>query len=292
MLAVTTWHQALQKKRTRDQLRRLGSRYGVDVCPIVVKAALVRPPQLRRQELSQRCRSFLFAAMGGAVACAEHSSSIEVFESGVGAINLPLMHGMATGARTTKSSHPRFLRLMSDLVSRVAERRIDFCLPHRNRTKAEIVRTLAGDGLADLARSTVSCVHYPVRGKAKQCGCCPACIGRRQAMILAGMDEPDGAYEYDLFGAPHTTNAIEPSKLENLKATVMHVDSLGDLRGVSLPEWFLRYALGTGVAENPAALRGWVEVLLRYRAEWLELIAIGQSKGWKWAGWLRASSAA
>lgn len=292
MLAVTTWHQALQKKRTLDQLRRLAYRYGVDVRPIVVKAALVKPPQLGKQELSQRCRSFLFAAMGGAVACAEHSSSIEIYESGVGAINLPLMHGMATGARTTKSSHPRFLRVMSDLVSRVAERRIDYCVPHRKRTKAEIVRTLAEGGLADLARSTVSCVHYPVRGKAKQCGWCVACIGRRQAMIGAGIGEPDGAYECDLFGEPHMTNAVSLAKLLPLKATLMLVERLGELRSQSLPEWFLRYALGTRVEENSAALRDWIDVLLRYRAEWLDLIAFGQSKGWEWASWLPASSAA
>lgn len=226
------------------------------------------------------------------MACAENADKVEVYESGIGAINLPLMHGMATGARTTKSSHPRFLRLMSELVSRVAERRIDICLPHRNRTKAEIVRTLAEDGLADLAAATDSCVRYLVRGKVRHCGHCPACIGRRQAMIVAGMDEPDGAYDYDLFGEPHTTNSIEPTKLGYLRATVMQVERLGDLHGESLPEWFLRYALGTRVAENPAALRGWVDVLLRYRAEWLDLIALGQSKGWEWAGWLPASSAA
>ena len=144
-------------------MRSLSTRYGVEIRPLVVKTALVKPPPLGKQELSQRCRSFLFAAMGGVVACAEHSSSIEIYESGVGAINLPLMHGMATGARTTKSTHPHFLRLMSDLVSRVAERRIDLILPHRDRTKAEIVRTLAEYGLADIARSTVSCLDYSVR---------------------------------------------------------------------------------------------------------------------------------
>ena len=292
ILAMTTWHQALQKKRTLDQLQRLSSRYGVEIRPLVVKTALVKPPPLGKQELSQRCRSFLFAAMGGVVACAEHSSSIEIYESGVGAINLPLMHGMATGARTTKSTHPHFLRLMSDLVSRVAERRIDLILPHRDRTKAEIVRTLAEDGLADLARSTVSCVHYPVHGKAKQCGYCPACIGRRQAMIVAGISEPDGAYEYDLFGSSQTVNAIEPTKLANLKATLMQVERLGELRRESLPEWFLRYALGTRAEEDRDALRSWVDVLLRYRAEWLDLIAMGQSKGWDWAKLLPASAAA
>jgi len=292
MLAVTTWHQARQKQRTIGQLHRLASRYGVDLCPIVVRTALVRPPQPCEQELSQRCRSFLFAALAGTVACAEGASEVEVYENGVGAINLPLMHGMATGPRTTKSSHPRFLRLMGELVSRVADHPIDYLLPHRDRTKAEIVRTLAEDGLADVATSTVSCVHYPVRGRAKQCGYCPACIGRRQAMIGAGISELDSPYECDLFGAPSITNDIPPVKLTDLKATMLQIDRLADLRSASLPEWFLRYALGTGIEEGKDALKPWVDVLLRYRAEWLNLAANGQLRGWRWAGWLPASSAA
>lgn len=283
MLAVTTYHQGLQGQRVIQHLRQLSLRYGVDVRPIVVRTTFGRPPQLRKQELTQRCRSFLFAAMGGAVACAERSSSVEVYESGVGAINLPPMQGMGTGARMTKSSHPRFLRLMSGLLSQAAGRRVDLLLPHQDRTKGEIVRTLAEDGLADLAHSTVSCVHYPVRGKAKQCGYCPACIGRRQAMIVADIKEPDGAYEYDLFGAPRTTNGIEPAKLEYLKATLMHVDDLGELRDGYLPEWFLRYALGTGVAKERAGLMGWMDVLRRYRDEWLDLVSHGRSRGWHWA---------
>ena len=292
MLPVIIWQQARQKSRTLDQLHRMASRYGADVQPVVVRTAFFKPPPTVEQEWSQRCRSFLFLALGGAVACAEEADKVEVYESGIGAINLPLMHGMATGARTTKSSHPRFLRLMSDLVSRVAERRIDICLPHRNHTKADIVRTLAEDGLGDLAAATDSCVRFLVRGKARHCGYCPACIGRRQAMMVAGVSEPDGAYEYDLFGSSQTVNAIEPAKLENLKATLMQVERLGELCAQPLPEWFLAYAIGTGVAEDPAALRDWVDVLLRYRAEWRDLIAQGQSKGWDWAGWLPASSAA
>ncbi len=292
ILAVTTWQQARQKSRTIDQLHRMASRYGVDVQHVVVRTALSTRPKTVKQEWSQRCRSFLFLSLAGAVACAERSSSVEVYESGVGAINLPLMHGMATGARTTKSSHPRFLQLMSELVSRVAERPIDFLLPHRDRTKAEIVRTLAEDRLGDLATATDSCVRYLVPGKARHCGYCPACIGRRQAMMVAGIGEPDGAYEYDLFGTPQTTNAIEPTKLRNLKATLMLVARLGELRGPPLRDWFLRHAIGTRVAEDRAALGGWIDVLLRYRAEWLGLVALGQSKDWEWASWLPASSAA
>lgn len=111
-------------------------------------------------------------------------------------------------------------------------------------------------------------------------------------MICATINEPLGAYESDLFGEPNIANAVSPAKLLPLKAVLTQVERLGELRGQSYPEWFLRYALGIRVAENRAVLKGWTDVLLRYRAEWLDLVARGQSKGWKWAGWVPVGSAA
>ena len=93
-------------------------------------------------------------------------------------------------------------------------------------------------------------------------------------------------------GASGTTNAIDPGKLKYLKATVMQVELLGDIRAQSLPEWFLRHALGTHVEENRTALRGWRDVLLRYRDEGLELISFGRLRGWDWAHWLSPCVAA
>jgi 7-cyano-7-deazaguanine synthase in queuosine biosynthesis len=292
MLIVTLRHQRGQKERVRDQVRRLQDRYGAKLDPVVVPTKLLNGPRLRNQELTQRCRSFLFAALGGAVACTEGSTEVEVYESGVGAINVPLLKGMATGARTTKSSHPHFLRLMSKLVSRMADRPIDFVLPHRDYSKADLVRNLVEDGLSDLANSTISCVHYPVRLKAKQCGYCPACIGRRLSMILGGVAEPDGVYAYDLFGAPDVTNSIEPKKFEYLWAMLKQVDYLAELERRPLPEWFTGFALRTGVEGSTGALQPWVDVLLRYRREWLDLVEFGKSKGWNWARLLPVSCAA
>jgi len=268
----------------------MAARYGADLRPVVVRTALVNPPELKAQELTQRCRSFLFAATAGAVACAEHAESIEVYESGVGAINLPLMHGMATGAYTTKSSHPRFMRVMGELVSQVAGHSVAFELPHRGRTKAQLVRTLAEDELTDLARSTVSCIHFPGRGRDKQCGYCCACIGRRQAMIEAGISEPMGTYEIDLFGG--AVSDFGSTRLDYLKAMLLQVDRLAELSRRDMPEWFLRYALGTGVCESVAELPAWIGVLTRYREEWLRITAAGKSKGWNWATWLPSPCAA
>ena len=90
------------------------------------------------------------------------ASKVEMYENGVGAANLPPMTGMLVGGRMSKSSHPAFLRAMTELVSRVAERPIAFELPFATRTKAEMVRTLREDGLTKLANATVSCIHFPL----------------------------------------------------------------------------------------------------------------------------------
>src|SRR5205085_1134460 len=91
-------------------------------------------------------------------------------------------------------------------------------------------KLLADDGLEDLARSTVSCVHYPLRESPhKQCGVCPACVFRRQAMFVGGIKEPPGTYKFDLFGPSLFVNGIPENRLEYLKAFLMQVVHLAPL---------------------------------------------------------------
>jgi len=290
--AVTVWHQAHQGRRALHQLKAIATRYDVRVDPVLIRTALVKPPVFREQERTQRTRTFLFGAIAGAVACVDTASVVEMYENGVGIINLPLMHGMAVGPRSTKSSHPQCLRLMSEIVSRVAQRPIEFVLPHVERTKAELVRTLVEDGLVDVAHDTVSCVRYPVRSKAKQCGVCPACLGRRQAMIVGGIEEPSTSYEQDLFRADQSANEVEGRNYDYIKATLMHIDRLAELEQPHPPPWFLQYLLGTGAAETPDEIGKISDLLLRYRAEWLRLIALCQSRGLRWAKWFPRIDAA
>src|SRR5262249_46494804 len=187
------------------------------------KSAMMGGADRQKEERSQRCRPFLFAAVGGVVAAMQGAGSVEVFESGVGAINLPLMAGMV-GSKATRSCHPEFLRLISRLVSLVAGQEIVFRLPLLGQTKAQMVRLMADEGLQDLARLTGSCVHYPLRERPhKQCGVCPACIFRRQAMFVAGIEEPRNAYKFDLFGPARHVNRISEDLLKYLMAFLMQV---------------------------------------------------------------------
>ena len=70
----------------------------------------------------------LLRGRGAVAAAISEVTKIEVFESGIGAINLPLLAGMV-GSRATRGSHPHFFRLMSRLASLAAGREVAFHLP-------------------------------------------------------------------------------------------------------------------------------------------------------------------
>jgi hypothetical protein len=217
------------------------------------------------------------------------ASKIEVYENGVGAINLPPMTGMLVGGRCSRASHPEFLRRMTALVTHIGERPITLELPFREKTKGELVRSLSEDRLEDVANSTVSCVHFPrrVSGPAKQCGVCGACIERRQAMITAGISEPAIGYQYDLFGTRQVVDQIPIGELHYLKATLMQISDLNELAlHEPLPDRIRRHLLGTRIVQKGESAAPWISPLLRYRDEWLSLIADAQSVGLRWSGWL------
>ncbi len=288
MVAVTAWHQPRQKQRVFRHLTMLERRYECRLPRVLVRTALRHPPRMSSQEASQRCRSFMFAALGGAVACALESSVVEVYENGVGALNVPLMRDMEVAARATKSAHPHFFRLMGELTSRVAGRRIEFRLPFQEWTKAETVRTLSEDGLQELALDSVSCVHYPRRvpGPDKSCGVCPACIGRRQALLTAGIDEHPRRYRYDLFGSPEGFRCVPQHELDYLKAVLLQVSYLAELEGTILPSRLCDHLFGTKVIRTEEEAEGWRRLLLRYRREWLKLIQTARESRLGWTEWV------
>ncbi|MEX2139678.1 MAG: 7-cyano-7-deazaguanine synthase [Pirellulales bacterium] len=286
MIPVTVWHQPRQRHLVRKQLKLFGTEVNAVTDPLIVKVAILWSAELDRslEERSQRCRSFLFATLGAIAAIMHGQQVVEVFESGIGAINLPLMAGMI-GAKTTKSAHPKFLRLMSRLATLIARSDVEFCLPFHSQTKGELVRSLCGKGLQQLANLSASCVHFPQRHcKQKQCGVCPACIFRRQALATAGITESDCAYEYDFLGSPRAANKIPPKRIQFLKAFLMQVAWLKDVetRG-QLPPAFARHLISTEILGRDQSQEDVVELLTRYRDEWMAIASERESMGHHWA---------
>jgi 7-cyano-7-deazaguanine synthase in queuosine biosynthesis len=295
VLPVTVWHQPIQRKLVQRQFDFLTSRYGVPVSPLIAKAALIWTPELKRfrEEGSQRCRAFLFTAAGAAAAAMAGGSQVEIYESGIGAVNLPLMAGMV-GSRTTRSVHPEFLKRMSDLVSLVCDRSIKFDVPFVTRTKGQVARELSGHGLGGLARMTVSCVHYPLREQGhKQCGICPACIFRRQALSVAGTDEAEDTYKFDLFGSSESANSVPAKHRKYLRAFLGQVVGLDEVRpDAPLPARFRRHLIGTGVLTLEQSAVPVARLLSAYRDEWRRFIEQAETRGISWTRLVASSTPA
>lgn len=291
VVTVTVCHQPGQRRRVLRQLDAFRRQYNAQIIPIIVRTTLRQAPLLKHQELSQRCRSFLFLAIGGAVAATVGASDVEIYESGVGVLNLPSMTGMLVGARATRSCHPELVRLMTQLVSAAAGRRIAFSEPFVHHTKSEVVRAFAEAGLQAVVPLTASCVHYPVRirGTAKQCGLCFACIGRRQALFAAGVDDPVNQYRRDIFDPQCDAT---PTDLESLRADLFQIARLAELSSSEPPAWFSRHLYGSHVAQPGDLAEPWCELMLRYRAEWLRWIEHARQQRLKWAELVNTPKAA
>ncbi len=271
-----------QGKLVVEQIKKINQKMKANLNPYILPFWMRTPKKLGyREEDTQRSRSFLFCAAAGVAGTMIDARSIYMMEGGIGAINLPLMAGMV-GSKATRSCHPTFLRKFSDLLQLVTNRDLAVELPHQYLTKAELTKSLVEAGLEELAVNTVSCVHYPLRNvKAKQCGTCPACIFRRQALQSAGVDESKSCYQHDLFS--DASSEIPKDKLDNLLAFLMQIDKLSQLdNSDQLPAFVIRHLRATGVIRSDSVPMELVDLYKRYRREWLSLIEIGQQKGWKW----------
>jgi len=284
---ITVWHQADQKRLVESQYEELKS-FPCEIVPLFVKTAMIwrDRAQKRRQESTQRCRSFLFATVAAVVAGACGQDSVEALESGVGAINFPLTRGMI-GWKATRGSHPTFLRLMSRLASLVSDQQIDFDLPFADDTKGEMVKRLGELRLPSLALKSVSCIAYPLRRKrAAQCGSCAACLFRRQAMFAAGISEPEQSYRDDIFDPTQEARLAAEGKLTLLKAFAMLAARLpSSQRENRFVDGDLHHLVSTQIVaggEVPPAL---VNLFGRYALQWRALGKEALRRELAWGRW-------
>jgi 7-cyano-7-deazaguanine synthase in queuosine biosynthesis len=163
MIPVTVRHQMQKAKLVGEHFRMLLEKRLVkreDLKPFQA-GAFVRNVRIKHEfgekfrEITHRCRPMLFMVVAGLVADSFSTHEVEVYESGVGSINLPLGNGPAD-FRTTRSTHPHFLRLMGALVSHVNDSEMRYVLPFADHTKAEMVARLKKQGLEALARGSIS----------------------------------------------------------------------------------------------------------------------------------------
>ncbi len=290
IVPVTIRHQLQKSQLLRNHFRLLMNR-GIlgsfDFKPFQA-GAFIRKKHINHEfnesfrEVTHRCRPLLFMAVAGIVADSYTSPEVEVFESGVGSINYPIVTGPAD-YRTTRSTHPTFLRLLSALVSHVNDAAVKYVLPFADMTKAEMVSMLKEMGLEELARQSISCIVHPLRRNGwQQCGTCPACLFRRQAMFIAGIAEDKKAYSIDLFAETDPARTISLKDLRWIQAFHQQVASLVALDVGNIPAGFRRYLRSTGVVAKDEQIAPYAEVYRRYRREWMLLVAEARRRSFPW----------
>ena len=156
---------------------------------------------MKSQEKSQRSRGLLFYATAAILADACGVEEVEVFENGVGAINLPLSEGGLVDGLSTRGAHPSVLNKVSHLTSLALDRPMRFSLPFLNSTKAEMLAPLRERRfMKEWLNQSRSCIHSSLRVSGKRhCGECAACIERRQSFHAAGIIDDSRDYLIDLF---------------------------------------------------------------------------------------------
>lgn len=143
------------------------------------------------REASTRGRSLLFLAL--AVLCASAIRSyknslvpIYIPENGFIAINPPLTI-RRIGANTTRTAHPHYLSLLTELLKTV-DVPSEITNPFQFDTKGEILTRAKKDAMiAKHICDTVSCSHWHRHNV--QCGRCWPCLIRRSSMYKAGIDD-------------------------------------------------------------------------------------------------------
>ena len=155
-----------------------------------------------KKEYTQRCRSFLYFAMGATIAHLMGLHEVDFYENGPISINLA-MNPQVVGGRATRTTHPQTLFFFQKLFRLISgDDTFLAANPFWNKTKSEIVKGIIEAGAGDLIQHTMSCAHTWMQTNAKlHCGVCSQCIDRRVALIAAdaqNLDKKDG-YLVDFF---------------------------------------------------------------------------------------------
>ncbi len=195
------------QKYLADELGRLSAEAGTRP-PHYIAIRIHARGRGQRKERTQRTRSFLYAALAGAVAHTIDLKQTRIFENGVVATNLPISRAVV-GARATRTAHPRTLAGFASILSLVSEHEFSVKNPFALTTRAETIQLLGKLPAIGLAKHTMSCAHV-IQGSTMHphCGRCSQCIDRQFGFLGAGMTEHDSSegYEIPLVEGPWTND--------------------------------------------------------------------------------------
>lgn len=181
---------------------------------------------LRAKEETQRTRSFLYTSIAFSLSLAICSNEIEVYENGITSLNFSRREDLIN-ARSSRTTHPKSISLLSDLFSTIAEKKFTINLPFIWSTKSDVLKTLNEFGYVNLLSSTVSCSKtFQKLESATHCGSCFQCIDRRIAAYSSILNDIDhsGLYANDII--------LDPIKIPRDRTTI--IDYLRQARNYNL----------------------------------------------------------
>lgn len=229
-----------------DDLRGLTGRAN----PWQMELAVEKSGRIFERDENQRTRSFLFAAIGGAVASLVGLDRVHFYENGIIALNLPIARQLV-GAQGTRTVHPRVVSGFTEVLGLVADGALRVENPYQDLTRAEVAERIRDAGARSLLRHTRSCAK--VRTATTQhpnCGVCSQCVDRQFAVRAVGMidDDPDSLYETRVF-----RDAIDN---DDVQLPLGYVDTARRLAGIGSPQTFLAH-YGEVATALPGLQRMW-----------------------------------
>lgn len=277
VLMCATTHSRLTN-RQQQLAKQVAQRTGVRLVPVVVPFGFRRQGRsYNADEPTQRTRGFVFMALGAVAAHLAGCRELNVYENGVGIVNLPYTDAQL-GTNTSRSVHPRTMAGLEQLVQAVTEMPFAIEPTALWRTKGQLNGAISRLGLSDLVALTVSCDGFPQRRSGTPvCGVCPSCLLRRQSLHASGLlahDNP-AAYRWDILN-PHVrigSKHLYPWRAMHDQVARLEAALAGDNPWQGLTRLYPQFA---DLAERPTAVtrstedpRGALVTLYRqYVAEW------------------------
>lgn len=197
-----------------------------------------------RNEKSTRTRSFLFLALGLAVASIQ-GLPLWIPENGFASLNPPLGPDQL-GSLSTRTTHPWFLSELSRIAAQ-AGAWADITNPFADMTKGEMFRWVADelgddDAASTMLSATNSCAYTSRRWlgvkATDHCGTCFGCLVRRASFAAAGLVDKS-TYVSDAPPSEAAKQQLDQaSLLPSIRGFVARGLRVGDIAAMRLPEGY------------------------------------------------------
>lgn len=165
---------------------------------------------------TQRTRTFVYGSIAFALATALTQNRVTFYENGITSLNFPRRQDLIN-SRASRTTHPRTMVLLGELLSHVAGKPIVVSNTYRWKTKADVLQVIKESSAQNLIPSAVTCSKTSMsRGDHTHCGGCFQCIDRRFSASASGLSDVDhaGLYTFDFLSEGITDSQIKTAIID------------------------------------------------------------------------------